>query len=159
MKKLALMTLVFITSFAQAQEKMQSKQKMQDYTPEEMAQVQTKQLTLDLDLTEAQQKQVETLFLENAKTRKAKMEQRNLSGAEKSSKASLSKEEKLTMKNESLDQQIEMKAEMKAEFVPRPIPSLEDRLSFDFFRMVADAKAEQEGDKRLVVSNPPNPKG
>src|SRR5690606_35918944 len=113
MKKIALLTLVFITSFAQAQEKMQSKQRMHDYTPEEMAQVQTKQLTLDLDLNEAQQKQVETLFLENAKTRKAKMEQRNLSGAEKSSKASLSKEEKLTMKNESLEQQKEMKAEMK----------------------------------------------
>ena len=113
MKKLALITLVFITSFANAQHNMQSKQKMQDYTPEERAQLHSKQLTLDLDLSETQQKQVENLFLEMEKTRQTKIDKRKQSNTEKPSKASLSKEEKLKMKNERLDQQIEIKKHMK----------------------------------------------
>ncbi|MCX7552026.1 hypothetical protein [Xanthomarina sp. F2636L] len=112
MKKLVCITFVFIASFTQAQEKNHGKQKMQDYTPEEVAELQTKQLTLDLNLTEAQQKQVAQLQLENAKARrdKSKQMQTNKSLA---SKKELSKEEKLQMKNDRLDYQIEMKKKMK----------------------------------------------
>ncbi|MEO8933001.1 MAG: hypothetical protein ABI295_01735 [Xanthomarina sp.] len=113
MKKLAFITLVFIASIAQAQHKMQSEQKMQAYSAEEASQLKVKQLTLDLDLSEAQQQQVEALYLENAKTREAKMKQRNLSENSKTSKMELSKEDKLQMKNDRLDHQIEMKKKMK----------------------------------------------
>lgn len=113
MKKIAFIALVFIASFANAQNQKHAKQKMQDYTPEERAQLQTKQLTLDLDLNEAQQKQVEALFLENAKASQAKYDLRKSSGNEKASKADFTKEEKLQMKNDRLDRQIEMKKKMK----------------------------------------------
>ncbi|HLV14115.1 MAG TPA: hypothetical protein VKY41_02965 [Xanthomarina sp.] len=113
MKKLALITLVFITSFAQAQEKLHSKQTMQEYTPEEISQVKAKQLTLDLDLTEEQQKQVQALYLENITARKAQMKQGNLSENKKMEKTELSKEDKLQMKNDRLDHQIATKKKMK----------------------------------------------
>ncbi len=113
MKAIAFITLVFIASLTQAQEKKHGKQNMQDYTPEEIAQLQTKQLTLDLDLTETQQKQVEALHLENAKARKEKQELRTKENIDKTSIKELSKEEKLQMKNDMLDKQIEMKKKMK----------------------------------------------
>ncbi|MGB5497437.1 MAG: hypothetical protein WBM77_00750, partial [Maribacter sp.] len=43
---------------------------------EQMATLQTKKMTLDLDLTEVQQSKIQALNLENAKKRKAKMEER-----------------------------------------------------------------------------------
>lgn len=112
MKRLACITLLFIASFTQAQERMHSKQKMQDVTPEEMAQLQTKQMTLDLDLTETQQKQIQIINLENAQARKANYESRkNKSNA--SEKEKPSKEERIKMKNDLLDRQIEIKKKMK----------------------------------------------
>ncbi|GGG56177.1 hypothetical protein [Bizionia arctica] len=118
MKKLAFIALVFMVSFTNAQEKMQSKQKMQDYTPEEMAQIQTKQLTLDLDLSDTQQKQVEQIQLENAKERQVMQEKRGSENKEVASKNELSKEDKLQMKNDRLDHQIKMKKEMKSILTP-----------------------------------------
>ena len=113
MKELVFITFVFLASLTQAQEKMLSKQNMQDYTPEEIAQLQTKQLTLDLDLDESQQKQVEQLHLENAKARKEKQELRRNENKGKASKKEWTKEEKLQMKYDMLDKQIEMKKKMK----------------------------------------------
>ncbi|MFV0573088.1 hypothetical protein [Xanthomarina gelatinilytica] len=113
MKAIVCITFVFIASLTQAQEKKHGKQNMQDYTPEEIAQLQTKQLTLDLDLTETQQKQVEALHLENAKARKEKQELRRNENNGKTPKKEWTKEEKLQMKNDMLDKQIEMKKKMK----------------------------------------------
>lgn len=118
MKKIFLIALALVTIQMSAQDRKQMHkkgeraEKMQDYTPEEMAELQTKKLTLDLDLTEAQQKQVLALSLENAKDRKAFMEKRQDKQKEKEAKTA-SKEEKLKMKNDMLDKQIAMKAKMK----------------------------------------------
>src|SRR5690554_2621688 len=95
MKELVFITFVFMASLSQAQEKMLNKQNMQDHTPEEIAQLQTKQLTLDLDLDKSQQKQVEQLHLENAKARKEKQELRRNENKGKASKKEWTKEEKL----------------------------------------------------------------
>jgi len=121
MKKLILIALALVTIQVSAQnrkqefrkgERMEKGQRMSDLTPEEMAQLQTKKMTLALDLTEAQQKKIEKLNLENAKDRKAKMEARQ--AKMKDSKGEKpSKEERLKMMNERLDKQIEMKQKMK----------------------------------------------
>jgi len=87
-------------------------QRMSDFTPEEIAQLQTKKMTLLLDLTEAQQKKVEKLHLENAKERQAFRETRQANREDGSGKR-LSKEERLEMMNGRLDKQIEMKQKMK----------------------------------------------
>ena len=121
MKKLILIALALVTIQVSAQnrkqefrkgERMEKGQRMSDFTPEEMAQLQTKKMTLTLDLTEAQQKKIEKLNLENAKDRKAKMEARQAQMRDgKSEKPS--KEERLKIINERLDKQIEMKQKMK----------------------------------------------
>lgn len=79
---------------------------------EQMATLQTKKMTLDLDLTSAQQSKIQALNLENAKKRKAKMEARKDQEANGERPAQTS-EERFTMKNERLDAAIAHKAELK----------------------------------------------
>lgn len=86
--------------------------RFQDLTPEEMATLQTKKMTLHLDLNESQQKEIQKINLENAIDRKAKMEARKAQ-REDGTMAKPSKEEHLKMMNDRLDKQIAMKAKMK----------------------------------------------
>lgn len=112
MKKIFLIALAFVTIQVSAQNQGERKgDRMNDFTPEEMAQLQTKKMTLALDLTDAQQKQVEKLQLENAKERQALRETRQLKKKDGTGKPN--KEERLAMMNERLDKQIEMKEKMK----------------------------------------------
>ncbi len=121
MKKIILIALALVTIQVSAQErkqemrkgdKMQRGQMMKDFTPKEMAQLQTKKMTLDLDLTEAQQKEIENFNLENVKERKAKMEARQAK-MENGKGEKPSKEERFAMMNERLDKQMEIKKRMK----------------------------------------------
>ena len=110
MKKLLIIALALVTIQVSAQERGERKGKFADFTPEEMAQLQTKKMTLALDLSEAQQREVSAINLENAKARKAKMKTRK---ARKDADKKPSKEEMLKMKNERLDAQIATKQKMK----------------------------------------------
>lgn len=121
MKKLILIALALVTIQVSAQNKkqrvqrcdpMEKGQRIGDFTPEEMAQLQTKKMTLNLDLTVAQQKQIETLNLENAKNRKTLMETRQ-ANMKNGKGEKPSKEERLSMMNTRLDKQLEMKQKMK----------------------------------------------
>lgn len=120
MKKLILIVIALVTIQANAQERRQEYRKgernehinkFKDFSPEEIAQLQTKKMTLHLDLTESQQKQIQKLNLENAIERKAKMEERQAQMKD-GNKEAPSKEERLKMMNERLDKQIEMKQKM-----------------------------------------------
>lgn len=120
MKKLVLIALALITLQATAQErkdrqKMDKKERaerMSKYTPEEIAEIQTKQMTLQLDLSEAQQKQIMAINVENAKSRKAMMEKRK-EAMDNGERKEPTKEERLQMKNAMLDRQIAIKKQMK----------------------------------------------
>lgn len=120
MKKLIIIALVLVTVQVTAQERnnRQNKERgernerFQDYTPEEMATLQTKKMTLHLDLTKSQQKEIQKLNLENAKERKVKMDARK-SQKEGDEFQKPTKEERLKMMNERLDNQIAMKNKMK----------------------------------------------
>jgi hypothetical protein len=120
MKKVILIVLALITIQVSAQDRKQEFRKgerkervnkFEDFSAEEIAELQTKRMTLDLDLTSSQQKQIQKLNLENATERKAKMEERQSKMMEKGEKPS--KEGRLKMMNERLDKQIEMKEKMK----------------------------------------------
>lgn len=103
---LAILLVVGITTIAQ-----ERKMKDNDLTPEERVELQVKKMTLDLDLSAKQQNEIKTILLENAKLRETKiaeMKKRKESGEKPS------KEERLKMENERLDNQIEMKKKMKA---------------------------------------------
>ncbi len=121
MKKLVLIALALITLQATAQDrkrehapenrKERGKQMMQ-FSPEEVAKIQTKKITLHLDLNESQQAKIHKINLENATKRKAMMEARKTK-KENSSTKRPSKDERLQMMNIKLDHQIAMKAKMK----------------------------------------------
>ncbi|EWH12595.1 hypothetical protein KLA_13876 [Cellulophaga geojensis KL-A] len=80
--------------------------RMAKFTPEQMAILQTKKMTLALDLSEDQQSKIEKLNLENAKFFKEKMEERK---AKKEADKKLTSEERFAMENEKLDHQIAQK--------------------------------------------------
>ncbi|RRQ50695.1 hypothetical protein DZC72_09240 [Maribacter algicola] len=108
---LAALLLVGITAMAQEQNRKEGRRHMADLTPQQMATLQTKRMTLALDLTEDQQSKLQEMFAKNAAERKAKMEAHK---ARRESGESLSDDEKFALQNERLDNQIAHKEEMKA---------------------------------------------
>lgn len=104
--------LIGFTAFAQQQGKGQQrhgKQNMErpDYTPEQIAELKTKKLTLMLDLNESQQQKINNLELESAKARKQMIENRKQ--GEKPSD-----EDRFERQNAMLDRQIAYKNSMKS---------------------------------------------
>ena len=94
MKKVVFVLIAFIALNAQAQK--EHSRKENNMTPEQMATMKTKQMTLVLDLSEVQQKDVLALNKKNAE---------NFSKA-RGEKKELTQEERFEMKNKMLDAQI-----------------------------------------------------
>ncbi len=120
MKKLVLIAIAFIAIQATSQnanqrpnkERGNRMERFSDMTPEEMATLQTKKMTLHLDLNESQQRAIQKLNLQNATERKARMEARKAKRGNGNMQKP-SKEERLKMMNKVLDHKIAMKAKMK----------------------------------------------
>lgn len=121
MKKIVLIAIAFISlnAYAQHQGPMHKKghkgnqeRSELNLSPEEVASLKTKKMTLHLDLTEVQQKQVNNLLLKQEQLHKAKMDARPKN--DDGSFVKPSKDEHLTMMNERLDAKIEMKRQMKS---------------------------------------------
>ena len=127
MKKLILIAVAFLALQATAQEHKKEHrshkergQKMMSFSADEIATIQTKKMTLHLDLNESQQAKIHKMNLENAKTRKAYMKKHKANmEARKAKKESgeaiekPSKEARLEMVNKKLDHQIATKQKMK----------------------------------------------
>ncbi|NNJ89589.1 MAG: hypothetical protein HKP53_09315 [Eudoraea sp.] len=109
MKKvlIAMFTIASLTAMAQEGPDRGPRDGKEQLTPEQMATLQTKKMTLALDLSSAQQKQIQEFHLENAKLRKEKME------VAKGDRKDLSAEERYARQNERLDHMIAQKEEMK----------------------------------------------
>lgn len=104
--------LICFTAFAQRPEgnndrPPRPKMERPDYTPEQIAELQTKKLTLMLDLNESQQSKIKTLELEAAKARELKW-------SEKEPGEKPSDEERFNMRSEMLDNKIAHKNSMKS---------------------------------------------
>ena len=122
MKKLVLIAIAFVTLQVTAQEHKREHRKgehkershkQNDFTPEQMATLQTKKMALMLDLTDAQQRDIQKLNLANAKERQAKMEaHKKMRADNKGDKPS--QETRYKMMNERLDKQIAHKKQMKS---------------------------------------------
>ncbi|MBN4047368.1 hypothetical protein JYU05_02395 [bacterium AH-315-P13] len=121
MKKLILIVMALVAMQITAQEqkrehkqrgKQERTQRFKDFTPEQIAKLQTKKMALKLDLTEAQQRDIEKVYLANAKKRKAKRKERKLK-RENNNGEKLSKDERFNFMNGRLDKQISNKKEMK----------------------------------------------
>ncbi len=123
MKNLVALALVLFTLNGMAQErrKNQSDRKgpsemMKQMTPNDIADLKSKKLTLKLDLTDAQQKKAHDLILTQAQDHEGLRKERQARNIEKREKPS--KDEFVKMENRRLDQQIKMKREMKALLTP-----------------------------------------
>lgn len=111
-KAIVLLLCMFgLNATAQKQEN-RERTAMNDLTAEQIATLQTKKMTLALDLTQDQQSKIQAINLEKAKARKEKMEARK--AAKESGEARKpTAEERYAMQNERLDQMIAHKAEIK----------------------------------------------
>ncbi|MDC9722905.1 MAG: hypothetical protein PSN34_09030 [Urechidicola sp.] len=99
MKKLVIALIVLMTFSTQAQKKM-------NLTAEQAATLQTKEMTLRLELNEQQQKKVYALAKERA-------EKREIMREEKQDRKDMSQEQRYEAKLARLDSQIEMQGKMK----------------------------------------------
>lgn len=99
-----MMLMACVTAMAQRGEK-GHRGDFKDMSAEQLATLQTKKMTLSLDLTEAQQAKIQALHLKNAQLRKAKMEKEEV--------AKPSSDERYAMKKERLDAAIAQKTELK----------------------------------------------
>lgn len=122
MKKIIIILIALVTLQVTAQDRKREHQKdgqkermetMKDLSPDEIATLRTKKMTLHLDLNEAQQNKMRALFLEEAKIRKVKMEERKAM-KESGETKTFTKEDKYKMMNDRLDHQIEVKQKMKS---------------------------------------------
>lgn len=122
MRKLVVIAiaLVSIQAFAQSHKGEQRKgehreniHKLNDFSPEQIATLKTKKMTLHLDLSEAQQRDIQKINIVNAEKRKTKMETRKKM-KESGSIEKPSTEEQFNMMNERLDKQIANKKQMQA---------------------------------------------
>lgn len=119
MKKLIIIAiaLISIQGFAQGERKErpnrnENRQKMMNLSAEEMATLQTKKMTLHLDLNKSQQDDIYKINLENATLRKTYMEARKAK-KEAGTVQKPSKEDRLERMNARLDHKIAVKVKMK----------------------------------------------
>lgn len=113
MKRIIILLAILTGSLAVAQPQKrsgehprQNQKAMHDFTPEQIAELQTKQLTLALDLTASQQTSVKQINLKLAQDRKA--------NAPKKEGESLSSEQRYYKMIAHLDKQIEVKDSFRA---------------------------------------------
>ncbi len=79
-------------------------------TPEQRVELQVKRMTLELDLNDKQQQEVKKLLTQKSKDREAKIAEHKTKREEREK---LTSEERFAMQSNMLDEQIEMKKEMK----------------------------------------------
>lgn len=139
MKYLLIITLAFFTT--QSTIAQHKSKKGMDLSPEEMATIKTKKMTLALDLTDAQQDEIYKLSLENAKMRKAHKAERKSKKTAAPQKP-LSKEERLAFINKKLDHKIAMKAKLKK------ILNKDQYAKWEKFQMKRYAKSKHQDKKR-----------
>ncbi len=108
-----LITLFLVGSMTAQEEATTAKKdkkqhKKEHFTPEQQATLKTKKMDLHLDLSEAQEKKVYQLVLENAKNRTAKKAE-----MKKAEKKERTTEEKYQMKLQKLDHMLAYQEQMK----------------------------------------------
>ena len=109
---MAILVMATISVTAQDHNMKGKRGNMKDLSPEQAATLQTKKMTLALDLNESQQSKIKTILTEDATARKAKMEERKAN--KEDVKKVLTADEKYAMQNERLDHQIARKEQMKS---------------------------------------------
>lgn len=118
MKKLAVIAIALFTLNGMAQAKQngskdrkEKRELRKDLTPQDIASLKSKKLTLQLDLSDKQQKKVYNIILKQAEDHQ-KLRKERIANRSEDSKPT--KEELVAFQNKRLEKQIELKREMKA---------------------------------------------
>ncbi|MDH5413986.1 MAG: DUF4890 domain-containing protein [Flavobacteriaceae bacterium] len=110
MKKLLIMSAMVIVTAASFSQEQPKRGRQHEMSPEQQAELQTKKMTLELELTEKQQEQILAINKKNALERKQLMEKHR---AARVKGDKLSSEDAFQMKKERLDKQIAHHKELK----------------------------------------------
>lgn len=110
MKNILIPILIGFTFVSFAQNEPNYRQKQNEYTPEQQAIINTKQMVLQLDLNKFQESQLLVLNEKRADDRQKLLEAHR---SMKESDQQLSSDEKFNRKNEMLDAQIKYQADIK----------------------------------------------
>lgn len=146
MKKLLVIALALFTLNGMAQQKEKRSDRKDrselrmEMSPNDIADLKSKKLTLKLDLTEAQQKKVRTVLFNEAKANESLRSKHKATKDEKKEKPS--QEEFMQMQNARLDQQIAFKREMKT------ILNAEQYAKFEKMKPRGNKKRGQHGKKQ-----------
>ena len=113
MKKviIALVLLVGMTSLAQEKKVRSERTQMEQMTSEQRNELHLKKMTLELDLTATQQKELSKIIAEQGSKKEARITERKANKDE--TKKQLTADEKFAKKSRKLDEQIVMKERMK----------------------------------------------
>lgn len=118
MKKLFVLAILFIGLNMNAQEKSTHPEQqkklhslIKDFSPEQLATLKSKRMTLSLDLSDAQEKQLYSLFVKEGAARREKMEARKKN---KKENEKITSDERFNRMTEKLDKQIEMKRKISS---------------------------------------------
>ena len=128
MKKLIAVALLFVGMTGFAQEKISKEDRkgqraeMTKLSPEQRNQLRLKELTLELDLTASQQKEMAKIIAEQDTKREA---QKADMKAIKASDKKLTADERFVMKNKMLDEKIAMKERVKKILTPEQVEKWE----------------------------------
>ena len=118
MKKLFVLALLLVgtTLIAQERNRKQYGNQMEQFTPEQQSQLMLKKMTLELDLNDAQQKEMSTIISDNIakkEAHKAEMIARKEKGVKPTN------DERFTMQMKMLDEQIANKKRMEKILNPK----------------------------------------
>ena len=106
-----MLLLASITAVAQSDAMRGREYHMKDFSTEQIATLQTKKMTLALDLSEEQQRKITPLLAKRIATRKAQMEARK---AKKQGEEKLTSDEQYALQIARLDAKIAQKQEMRS---------------------------------------------
>lgn len=124
MKKviLAALLVIGISAMAQEQAAPAKKNAPERLTVEQRNELRLKKMTLELDLTAAQQKEMKTLIAEQSAKRETAMAERK---AAKAAGKKPTADERFAMENKKLDEQIAMKEKVKKILTPQQLEKWE----------------------------------
>lgn len=113
MKKVLIAVALIVGMASNAQEKMEGRRNAREnqLTKEQRQELHLKKMTLDLDLSTAQQKEIQVVLNEQSNKRETALANRKEKQAANAKKPTA--DERFAIKNQMLDDQIAMKARMK----------------------------------------------
>ena len=119
MNKLIAIAILSLSISGIAQERKEHKRvERENFTPEQQSKLQVKKLTLELDLTAEQQKEIATIINEQQTKREV---MKNKIKAQRAENKKLSSDEKFALKNKMLDEKIAHKKRLKKVLTPEQL--------------------------------------